>query len=268
MKSCASLLARDADVSLVENPNVSHDDAEEMYSCYGAHISTEEAGDITVQAVEAEWLRDGLDRAEIVEKLMESISDLAEDEAESLASLAQRVWDDMEAIEELLEAAASAAADGDLAATLEALRDARSTETNHGDDPSTSALASQLLAPALSASDREMLRDVAAVVGESDIISHGSIRCLYSEQGVSDIEGAEDCDEVETDTIGDDALSSKVLELADYDGALTDDQVDALRVLDRAHVSGDLADYIEADVEDELGLLDGLIAAAQALIDA
>lgn len=214
------------------NPNVSFDDAKEMYSCYGAHISTEEHGDICVQAVDYEWLDDdksetdwrnealsALDKlsegdfsacddkpndladalargdeedmqawidylraddypdeglesvgstlADEIESALEQVREinqwadragsyaacklkegdprLAWDDIESLVDLAKRVRGDMEPIAELLEQAASAAVDGDLQTCLEALRGARDLETDHGDDPSTSGLAAQLL---------------------------------------------------------------------------------------------------------------------------
>jgi hypothetical protein len=219
-------------LKLHENPNVSHDDGAEMYSCYGAHISTEEHGDICVQAVDYDWMDAGndsgtwrteqlaaLDRpsegdfggcddkpndladalargdeediqawidylrseddsqeglqdmsdalAVEIESVLEQVREinhcaektddyailmlhgegkLSWDECEGLVALARRIRRDMDEIDEVLEEASMAAADGDLAACVEALRNARSLETDHGDDPSTMCLASQLLA--------------------------------------------------------------------------------------------------------------------------
>lgn len=227
-------------LKLRENPNVSYDDAEEMYSCYGAHITTEEHGDICVQAVDYDWMDctntadtwrteqlaslDGItlgdfadcddlpqvdatdairrgdevdlqslidyfraddypdenleaagnELADTIEAALEQVKEInqwaekTDDYAvlmlrkeyragrsrqmlgwydcEELVELARRVRGDMEPIAELLEQAASAAVDEDLEACVEALRNASNLETDHGDDPSTSGLASQLLA--------------------------------------------------------------------------------------------------------------------------
>lgn len=146
--NATTLLERNARVQLVANPNVCHDDAEEMFACYGAHISTEHAGDVCIQAVDTAWLRDGLSTDEIAAKLVEADSDLTTEEAEALADKASGVWDCMVGIEDLLAAAAEAALAGYLDTTLERLREAQSAETEHGDDPSTSALVEQLLEPA------------------------------------------------------------------------------------------------------------------------
>jgi hypothetical protein len=218
-------------LKLRDNANVSHDDAEEMYNCYGAHISTENHGDICVQTVDYNWMDDdkdastwrdealaalaklsegdfatcddkpndlsdalargdeddlqawidylraddypddglesvGNELADEIEAALEQVKEINQwaektddyavlslraegkldwDECESLVELARRVRGDMEPIADELERAALAAVEGDLDACLEALRSARNMETDHGDDPSTSGLADQLL---------------------------------------------------------------------------------------------------------------------------
>jgi hypothetical protein len=124
------------------SPN--YDDAAEMFSCYGAHVTCQESDrDIKIQAVDTDWLEEGLDEAAIIEKLTEN--GIHEDTAEGLAQLALRVWGDMQAIDDMFAEAVAAHKSGDLEATVEALREARNLETDHGDDPSTSDLAEQLL---------------------------------------------------------------------------------------------------------------------------
>jgi hypothetical protein len=161
---------------LRDNPNVCHDDGKVMYSCYGAHISTDAHGDICVQAVHWEWMDDGKDadtfRRERGAECGEAITpaELAAhadyavcmtrwesfrrrggpldwDTCESLVELARSLRAEIEPIAQSLSRAAEAALAGDIDACLEALRDARGLETDHGDDPSTSALAAQLLEP-------------------------------------------------------------------------------------------------------------------------
>lgn len=128
------------------NADTNHDDAEEMYGCYGAHITLgNDEGDVCVQAVEVEWLRDGLRGDDLVAKIMEETIVERRDDAEGLAALAERVWEDMSAIDGLLDQAVTAYEAGDVEACIEALQAAGSAEREHGDDPSTRSLAEQLL---------------------------------------------------------------------------------------------------------------------------
>ena len=156
-------------LTLRSNPNVSHDDGAEMYSCYGAHISTDDHGDIRVQAVDYEWMDDDIDGdtwsaeaagggdADEINQARRRSDDYAVlslhaegkldwDTCEQLVDLARRIRGDMDQIDEVLERAAEAALAGNFEATIEALIEASGLETDHGDDPSTSALAAQLLA--------------------------------------------------------------------------------------------------------------------------
>ena len=108
---------------------------------------------------------------------------------------------------------------------------------------------------------RNFLIAVAALVQERDIISHGTIRCLYSHEASSAIEQAEgiDSDAVGTDTIGDDDLTTHLMEIAE---SPADVEEDALVDLMDRFLGIELSQYIECDEEDELKKLDALIEAA------
>lgn len=113
----------------------------------------------------------------------------------------------------------------------------------------------------------EFLIEVANLIQEREIISHGTIRCLQSEQAVRDIESAEGCDEVDSGSVGDDELADKLRELAD-DGAAflsadPSDMADKLNNLWSAHRGADIGDYLDGEKEDELRALDRLIDAAK-----
>lgn len=136
-----------------KNADTRYDDAENMFSCYGAHERQYDKDgrhvrDWEIQVVDAEWLRSDKDEEELVELLLSEDGPLSDrDLAEALAAKAKSVWDDMVAIEELLAEAVAAYERGDLAACLEALSSAGHAESDHGDDPSTSDLADRLLEP-------------------------------------------------------------------------------------------------------------------------
>lgn len=168
-------------LTLRENANVCHESAEDWYDSYGAHISTEECGDICVQAVEFAWLdadksvdnwRDEAlakigpvsegDEAALEQvreinrwsakadsyaalKVKESRVSMTWDEIESLVDLAKSVREAAVSVESELEAASDAYASDDLDGVIEHLRAASAIEADHGDNPATSALADQLL---------------------------------------------------------------------------------------------------------------------------
>lgn len=131
-------------LKLRDNANVGHDDAAEMFSCYGWHTSTGQ-GDICLQVVDTAWLEDGKTEDEIVELLVADGAVLDRDAAEEIAAKAVSVWADMQAVEKALARAAEAYVAGDLSGVVEALHEAGNMESDHGDDPSTDGLASQLL---------------------------------------------------------------------------------------------------------------------------
>ena len=112
---------------------------------------------------------------------------------------------------------------------------------------------------------KDLIHSVAKLVEQRDIIDHGSIRCLHSDQAVYDIESAEDCDEVDTGTIGDDDLAEKLRELCE-DDRLAEQYLEDLVKLEDAYCGDDITDYLDEDKEDELGKLETLIDAANTLV--
>lgn len=130
-------------LALRDGADTHYESAEDWYRSYGAHISTEHAGDVTVQAVEYDWLDD--DDEEVAAKVREADADISEDEAESLVALARRVCEAADGVESLLAEAVDAYERGDLRAVIGLLDDASSAEREHGDDPATSDLAERLL---------------------------------------------------------------------------------------------------------------------------
>ena len=63
----------------IENADLTHEDARGWYDSYGWHITTENEGDVTIDAVEYDWL-DGTD-AEAIAKLRETYDGLTDDAA-------------------------------------------------------------------------------------------------------------------------------------------------------------------------------------------
>jgi len=131
-------------LALTENADTSHEDAREWYAGYGAHISTEHAGDITHDAVDYDWLDDDTNQ-EIAEKLMVIYGDLSEDEGLALARLARRIREAAETVVGLLEDAVIAYDADDLDAVIEALDAASSEESEHGDDPAAQSLRKKMV---------------------------------------------------------------------------------------------------------------------------
>jgi hypothetical protein len=130
-------------VALVRDAKIDHEDSREWYDNYGWHLTTEEAGDVCLQAVEYDWL-DGTDE-DAVCKLLDSDADLIRDEAEALVEMARTVRDAAESVCGLLDEAVAAYDRGDVRACRQALLDAWSAESDHGDSPAASALADALL---------------------------------------------------------------------------------------------------------------------------
>ena len=119
-----------------------------MYSCYGAYITagrdTEHEHDVTVQAVDYEWLDDPDDEA-VADRVQGEVRHISREEAIDLVELAREIRVSMDEISERMDAAVTSYDEGDLEACVEALDEARIMECDHGDDPSTSCLASQLI---------------------------------------------------------------------------------------------------------------------------
>lgn len=132
-------------LTLTPNANTDHESVAGWYGNYGAQSFTESYGDIEVQAVDAEWLAAELGSKTIAAKLRASRPNLTDDEVEGMIDLARRVWGAAEGVVADLERAVAAYKAHDLDGVLEALRSARSQESDHGDDPATSNLAAKLL---------------------------------------------------------------------------------------------------------------------------
>ena len=130
-------------LALKLNADTEHETAQEWYGSYGAHISTDNHGDLTHDTVDFDWLDD--DDSEIVERLQEIYEDLSEDEAESLVALARGIREAAESVVSNLEAAVEAYEANDIDAVIEALDAASSEERDHGDDPSAKQLRKQLI---------------------------------------------------------------------------------------------------------------------------
>lgn len=130
-------------VCLRAGADTRHESARDWYANYGAHVSTRAAGDVPVQAVAYDWLDE--DDHEVVRRLMDD-GELLGAEAYDLVRLARAVREAAEDVCGSLASAVEAYRRGDLASVLDWLDEASSTETDRGgDDPATSALASQLL---------------------------------------------------------------------------------------------------------------------------
>ena len=130
----------------IENADLTHEDARGWYDSYGWHITTENEGDVTIDAVEYDWL-DGTD-AEAIAKLRETYDGLTDDEAESIIAKAREVREAAETVDGLLGEAVEAYQRGDMDAVVKALDEAARVESEHGDSPGANSLRSQLLADA------------------------------------------------------------------------------------------------------------------------
>jgi len=128
---------------LKDNARTTHESAENWYDGYGAHITTEECGDICHSAVDFDWLEH--DDSEVAELLLASYPNLSADDRESLVSMARRIREAAESVVGLLEDAVAAYEEGDLDATVAALDAASSEESDHGDDPACRSLRDALL---------------------------------------------------------------------------------------------------------------------------
>jgi hypothetical protein len=130
-------------LKLKVNADLTHEDAREWYDSYGWHLSTESGGDVTLQAVEYDWL-DRTDAA-VIKKLLAQHDGLTEDEAEYIVDAARDIRNTAESVESLLVEAVEAYQRGDAVAVAEALDAAESVEESHGDSPAANSLREQLL---------------------------------------------------------------------------------------------------------------------------
>jgi predicted Zn-dependent protease len=130
-------------MKLTHNADLTHEDARGWYDSYGWYITTENEGDVTIDAVEYDWL-DGTD-TKAVAKLRETYDALTDDEAESIVAKARKVRETGETVEGLLDEAVEAYQRGDVDAAVKALDEVARVESEHGDSPAANSLRSQLL---------------------------------------------------------------------------------------------------------------------------
>lgn len=132
---------------LADDADTSHETAQDWYESYGSHLSTLNAGDVCIQAVDYDWLDDDDDDdSDVRDKLLESDDRLSSDEAEALVGMARSAREAAEEICRLLDDAVEAYESGDYAACVKALDAAKSREMEHGDCPASSGLQDQLIA--------------------------------------------------------------------------------------------------------------------------
>ena len=131
---------------LASEADLDHEDARGWYDSYGWHITTENEGDVTHDAVEYDWLEDT--DSEVIGKLRAAYDGLTADEAESIVSKCRDIREAGEAVEEALSEAVQAYHAGNVGMVMCALHDAELIESEHGDSPATNSLRSQLLVEA------------------------------------------------------------------------------------------------------------------------
>lgn len=129
---------------LNDGADTEHQEARDWYESYGWHLTTESAGDVTLQAVEYDWL-DSSDDADVIARLLESDESLTADEAAEIVSRAREVRQAAESICSLLDDAVAAYEAVDGPAVVRCLKDAADAEWEHGDAPATQALSDALL---------------------------------------------------------------------------------------------------------------------------
>jgi len=130
-------------MKLTDNADLDHEDARDWYYGYGWHIPTKREGDVTMWAVEYDWLDDDDDK--VIDKLRKKYKRLTYDEADAIVAKAREVRDTAEEVESLLDEAVEAYQRGDLDGVVEALDRAAEIEVQHGDSPAANSLRNQLL---------------------------------------------------------------------------------------------------------------------------
>ena len=128
------------------NADTSHETRSEWYGAYGAHISTESAGDVCIQAVDIDWLIECEDDDDLLRTHGGALdSRMTQSEKEELVARAQTVWKSAIDMVFMLDEAVDAYRLGDMVGVERWLDEASVFERQHGDDPATRALAKQLL---------------------------------------------------------------------------------------------------------------------------
>jgi hypothetical protein len=128
---------------LVPDADLTHEDSRAWYESYGWHISTENGGDVTHDAVEYDWLDDA--DSVVIAKLREKHAGLTGDEAESIVEKAREIREAGEGVADWLSEAVAAYLRGDVAGVVEALDAAATMELPHGDTPAANSLRAELL---------------------------------------------------------------------------------------------------------------------------
>ena len=129
-------------VRLADDADTDHQSAEDMYFSFGWHLTTENAGDIELQAVEYENAED--DRA-IADWLMEEHEGLTKDEADVIAQKAVEIRAYCDNVKALLAEAVAAYEADDVSSCVRSLDKASSVESDGGDDPASRELRGKLI---------------------------------------------------------------------------------------------------------------------------
>ena len=132
-------------MKLRKNADTSHEEPEDWYGAYGAHISTKFAGDVCIQEVDPDWLIECEDDQDLIEAHRGPIRTLTKDEFAELVSRARSVWEAACNQWHYRELAVDAYRQGDLVRVEACLNMAALEERQHGDDPAARALRKQLL---------------------------------------------------------------------------------------------------------------------------
>jgi hypothetical protein len=121
--------------------------AEDWYDAYGWHLTTEECGDVLLQTVTYHDARAASKDEAAKRRLLESLmaDDLTEDEANGLAEKAIEVAEVADEVESLCDEIIAAAKAGDLPLLKSRLDELSDLESDHGSDPTASALRTELI---------------------------------------------------------------------------------------------------------------------------
>jgi len=140
--------------TLRPNADTAHVTAKDWYDAYGAsepvryvdEVYGPSETDMLIQAVPYSWLDSDMSDEDMVEMLLREDPELVDDGGlDALIGCARSAYDAAEGTSDLLDEAVAAYRRGDLDECEQALDNASSHETDHGDDPATQALRSQLI---------------------------------------------------------------------------------------------------------------------------
>ena len=129
-------------VRLSEDADSDHESAEDMYEAFGWHLTTEDAGDVCLQAVSYE---DADDIYGLAEQLVDENDGLTQEEAELIAAKAVEVREYCDSVEMLLGTAESYYYASDTRRCINALDEAAALESDGGDSPAANTLRAKLI---------------------------------------------------------------------------------------------------------------------------